>query len=226
MAALTNDPGIYIRSMANRGVRGGLASATPEVIDVLDAAGFDVILVESVGAGQGEFEISDLVDTTLIVSAPGLGDDVQAIKAGMLEMADIHVVNKADRSDAQRTVGEIEGMLAMAGSRRRRGRTVPVIATCAMSGTGIGDLVAAIIEHACELDRGARAERRYARVVQRVLRSAVEMIERDLQERMNAGGAVYLNEVHARRMSPRAAAAALLEQLWGASIRGRAMRGK
>ncbi len=113
MSDLVNDPGVYIRSMATRGAMGGLARATLDAVDILDLGGFDTIIIETVGVGQDEVEIAKASHTTVVVSAPGLGDEIQAIKAGMLEIADIHVVSKCDRSDANRTLVDIKQMLTL-----------------------------------------------------------------------------------------------------------------
>ncbi len=121
MRDLAGDPGVFIRSMASRGALGGLARTTAEVVQVLDAAGFDLILIETVGVGQDEVEIARLAHTTLVVEAPGLGDDIQAIKAGILEIADILVVNKADQPGAENTERALRAMLEMGASRLRNG---------------------------------------------------------------------------------------------------------
>ena len=148
MSELSTDPGIFIRSMATHGATGGLARAALEVIDILDAAGFGTILIETVGAGQDEVEIARASHTTIVVSAPGLGDDIQAIKAGLLEIADIHVVAKSDRSDAERTIGDLKAMLTLGLAAADGGAwAVPVIGTSSLSGQGLDDLVAAIGRH-------------------------------------------------------------------------------
>ena len=131
MRELTGDPGVFIRSMASRGSLGGLARATSEVVQLMDAAGFDRVLVETVGAGQSEVEIADAAHTTIVVEAPGMGDEVQAFKAGLLEIADILVVNKADRDDADRTVLALQTMqatrpMAEASQIPARGTQIPV----------------------------------------------------------------------------------------------------
>jgi len=148
MTDLANDPGVYIRSMATRGAMGGMARTTMDAVDILDVAGFDTIIIETVGVGQDEVEIAKAADTTVVVSAPGLGDEIQAIKAGMLEIADIHVVSKADRSDAVRTLTDIKQMLTLG---VKRGKTsawnVPVVPISSYEGTGFDDLVNALERH-------------------------------------------------------------------------------
>jgi len=147
MSEMTIDPGVYIRSMATRGASGGLARATLEAVDILDVAGFDTIIIETVGVGQDEVEIVRASHTTVVVSAPGLGDEIQAIKAGILEIADIHVVSKCDRSDANRTLVDLKQMLMIGGVRERSGWVVPVVATSALANSGLEELAAAIERH-------------------------------------------------------------------------------
>jgi LAO/AO transport system kinase len=113
MGELAGDPGVFVRSMATRGALGGLAKGTLEVVDVLDAAGFDMVIIETVGVGQDEVDVARAAHTTVVVSAPGLGDDIQAIKAGILEIADIHAVSKCDRPDANKTITDLKTMLAL-----------------------------------------------------------------------------------------------------------------
>jgi LAO/AO transport system kinase len=140
------DPGVYIRSMSSRGHLGGLAAATPQAVRVLEGAGCAVILVETVGVGQGEVEIASLADTTLVLLAPGLGDAIQAAKAGILEVADIFVVNKADRDGAGATYHDIQGMIGLAD--RAAGQWRPrVVRAVATRPEGIDEIVAAIDAH-------------------------------------------------------------------------------
>ena len=145
MQELAGDAGIFIRSMASRGHLGGLARATGEVVKLLDAAGFSLIVVETVGAGQSEVEVAGAAHTTIVVDVPGLGDDIQAIKAGILEIADILVVNKADLPGADRRVAQLEAMLDM-GYAQADWRP-PVLRTVATRGEGVGELAEAIERH-------------------------------------------------------------------------------
>jgi LAO/AO transport system kinase len=175
MRDLAGDPGVYIRSMATRGSLGGLARTTGDVVTALDAAGFDVILVETVGAGQSEVEIAQLAHTTLVVEAPGLGDDVQAIKAGILEIADILVVNKADQPHVESAVRALRGMLSLANGRD--GWDVPILETVAVESKGIAELTAVIDTHRAHLEKsgqwGARLRDRLRRQLELALRDTL-----------------------------------------------------
>ncbi|HEX6137882.1 MAG TPA: methylmalonyl Co-A mutase-associated GTPase MeaB [Casimicrobiaceae bacterium] len=126
MGELGGDPGVFVRSMATRGALGGLAKGALEAVDVLDAAGFDIVVIETVGVGQDEVEIARAAHTTVVVSAPGLGDDIQAIKAGILEIADVHAVSKCDRPDANRTIADLKNMLALGLTKMDTARFAPV----------------------------------------------------------------------------------------------------
>ena len=153
------DDAVFIRSMASRGHLGGLSRAAPQALRILDAAGFDVIMIETVGVGQAEVEIASLADTTLVIVAPGMGDSVQAAKAGILEIADIFVVNKSDRPGAQEAIRDLRAMLAMAKYGEDAWKP-PIVATSAASGEGIDDLVARLNAHAAWLAESGEGERR------------------------------------------------------------------
>ena len=153
------DPGVYIRSMSSRGHLGGLSAATPQAVRVLEGAGCDVVLVETVGVGQAEVEVASLADSTLVLLAPGMGDAIQAVKAGILEIADIFVVNKADRDGADATVRDIQGMIAL--GERGPGEWRPqVVRSVAARSEGIDDIVAAIDKHRRWLDEHGELRRR------------------------------------------------------------------
>jgi LAO/AO transport system kinase len=140
------DSGVYIRSMSSRGHLGGLAAATPQAVRVLEGAGCDVVLVETVGVGQAEVEVASLADTTLVLLAPGMGDAIQAVKAGILEIADVFVVNKADRDGADATYHDIQGMIGL--GERRPGQWRPqVVRAVASRGEGIDDILSAVDKH-------------------------------------------------------------------------------
>ncbi|MDF2967639.1 MAG: transport system ATPase [Nocardioidaceae bacterium] len=140
------DPGVYIRSMATRGHLGGLAWSSPQAIRVLDAAGCDVVLVETVGVGQSEVDVAGLADTTLVLLAPGMGDGIQVAKAGILEVGDVYVINKADRDGAAHVARDLRAMLALATHKDGDWRP-PIVKTVASKGDGIDDVVAAIDQH-------------------------------------------------------------------------------
>ncbi len=152
------DAGIYIRSMATRGSLGGLASTTADVATVLDASGRDLVMIETVGVGQDEVDIVRLADVTIVVLVPGMGDDVQTIKAGIMEIADIFVINKADRDGAERVEREIRAMQSLA--MRKDNWTPPIVKTVASEGTGITDLRAAIEKYRDYLEQSDRAQAR------------------------------------------------------------------
>jgi len=142
------DPGVFIRSLATRGHLGGLSRSTFEAAHVLDAMGFERILIETVGVGQDEVDVMDATHTTVVVSVPGLGDDVQAMKAGLLEVADVLVVNKSDREGADRTAGELRTMLRLRAARTHEVEVVSTVATRGLAhGSGIDELAAAIEKH-------------------------------------------------------------------------------
>ena len=148
MSDLAGDGGVYIRSMATHGAMGGMARATLDAVDILDLGGFDAIIIETVGVGQDEVEIAKASDTTVVVSAPGLGDEVQAIKAGMLEIADIHLVSKCDRSDANRTLTDLKQMLTLgAQTGAKPVWQPPVIGVCSFTGQGFDEFLTAIEAH-------------------------------------------------------------------------------
>jgi LAO/AO transport system kinase len=140
------DEAVFIRSMASRGHLGGLAASTPQAIRVLDAAGFDVILIETVGVGQAEVAIASLADSVVVLLAPGMGDAIQAAKAGILEVADLFVVNKADKPDTHQVVRDLRNMIALA-DRGPDGWKPPVLTTVAMKGEGISELVTRLEAH-------------------------------------------------------------------------------
>jgi LAO/AO transport system kinase len=167
------DDGVFIRSMASRGQLGGMAWATPQALRILDAAGFDVILIETVGVGQAEVEIASTADTTLVVVAPGMGDSIQAAKAGILEIADVFVVNKSDRPGAQEAVRDLRTMLAMA-AYDPSGWKPPIVSATASAGEGIADLAAAIARHQSWLaESGERDKRRRIRARDEILAIAI-----------------------------------------------------
>lgn len=207
MGALAGDPGVFVRSMASRGALGGLARAALDAVDAMDAAGFDMVMIETVGVGQDEVDIAGAADTAVVVSAPGLGDDVQALKAGVLEIADIHAVSKADRPEADRTVGELKRMLTLGAAAP--GRPVPVLATSAATGAGVAALLEAIDSHRAFLASDGRLARRRRR---NAAARTVKIVE-DIVRRRHAAGVAsetVIDRVCAREIDPHAAALMLL----------------
>jgi len=157
MAEHVSDEGVFIRSLASRGHLGGLTQTTMQVVDLMDAAGWDYVILETVGAGQSEIEIADLAPTRIVLSAPGLGDDIQAMKAGILEIADILVVNKADLEGSDQTVQQLKSML---GLRPHEAPKIPVIETIATSGTGVDLLIDAVLAHTTSnIDKAGNSDR-------------------------------------------------------------------
>jgi LAO/AO transport system kinase len=216
MGEHATDDGVFIRSMAARGHLGGLAWSTPQALRVLDAAGCDVVLVETVGVGQSEVEIAALADTTVVLLAPGMGDGVQAAKAGILEVADVLAVNKADREGARRTVRDLQHMVAF-GAADPGGWTRPVVSTVAVRADGVDDLVAALDAHGTWLDdTGERARRRSARAAAEVEAIALEQVRVRIDDLRRAGTLPGLAaRVIAGELDPYGAADALLEAAGG-----------
>ena len=208
------DPEVYIRSMASRGHLGGLSWTTPQALRVLDAAGCDVVLVETVGVGQSEVEIAGLADTTLVLLAPGMGDGIQAAKAGILEIGDVYVVNKADREGADRLRRELRSMLSLA-ERPAGAWRPPIVRTVAHRGEGIAELAAAVDEHHAWLTAtGELARRRTRRARAEVEAIAVAALRsRWGQVHGTAGVADLAAAVAAGRTDPYTAADRLLETL-------------
>lgn len=234
MRDLAGDPGVFIRSMAARGSLGGLAYATASIVQVFDAAGFEVILIETVGAGQAEVDVARLAHTTVVVEAPGLGDDIQAIKAGILEIADVLIINKADRAGVENTERALRGMLQLAHPVPRIFRdsghwkshlieaapcgdmpiwNPPVLRTVATEGNGIRELALAIEDHREHLEKSGDLERRErAR-----LKAELDALLQDklvARWQANVPASDYhrmLDRIVARQVSPHQAAEDLLD---------------
>ena len=218
MGDLAGDPGVYVRSMATRGAMGGLASGTLEAVDVLDAAGYDVVIIETVGVGQDEVDVVRAAHTTVVVSAPGLGDDIQAIKAGILEIADVHVVSKCDKPDANKAIADLKGMLALGLSMKpatgAESWRVPVVATASLRDEGIGELATAIDSHYAFLKRSGEIEtRRNAINERRLMRAGEEILRSEFDRHRDAKVSELLREIDARTMSPHSAAISLLKHM-------------
>lgn len=186
------DPDVFLRSIASRGHLGGLSSATPQALRVLDAAGFDVVLVETVGVGQSEVEVAARADTTVVIVAPGMGDGVQAAKAGILEIGDVFVVNKADRDGADDTVRELRHMIQLGNRERSVDWRTPVVRAVASRGDGIPELVDSLAAHRDWLHASGRLE---ARRRERS-RAEIQAIVLDrLRERLGGDGGLVSDEL-------------------------------
>ncbi|MGE5113504.1 MAG: methylmalonyl Co-A mutase-associated GTPase MeaB [Acidobacteriaceae bacterium] len=204
MSSHHSDPGIFIRSMATRGALGGLSHTTADIATLLDASGRDLVMIETVGVGQDEIDIVRLADVTIVILVPGMGDDVQSIKAGIMEIADIFVINKADREGADRVEREIRAMQSLA-HPRSDSWTPPVVKTVASNGTGVPELVAAIDSYekfldSTELGRKRRMENWRNRLIA-MLRD--ELLERVLRQQMKDDDAArYATEVAEHKRDP------------------------
>jgi LAO/AO transport system kinase len=204
------DEGVFIRSMATRGHLGGLSLATPQAVRILDAAGKPWIIIETVGVGQVEVEVAGAADTTVVVVNPRWGDGVQANKAGLLEIADVLVVNKADRDGAADTVRDLEMMLELAGDRDWR---PPIVQTVATDSRGVDDLWRAVLDHRAYLEADGRLERRRDERLRDELRAIVhERLRAGAEERCHGERFDQLvAQVAARKLDPYAAADELLQ---------------
>jgi LAO/AO transport system kinase len=206
------DPGVFIRSMATRGHLGGMALATPEAVRILEAAGMDLVIVETVGVGQAEVDVAAATDTTVVVVTPGWGDAVQVAKAGILEVADVFVVNKADREGADAAVRDLQQMLRLG---PELAWTPPVVKTAAASGQGVEELWEQIGAHRAHLEATGELERgRRLRLVREVESLAVESLRARVREVLDAD-AELVDDVTQRRADPYRAAERVLERLAG-----------
>jgi LAO/AO transport system kinase len=224
MQAHAGDRDVFIRSMASRGHAGGLASTSGAAAAVLDAAGFDLILIETVGTGQSEVEVAAMADTTVVLEAPEMGDEVQAIKAGLLEVADLVVVNKGDRPGAQRTAAQLRAMLVAApkvaadDADRPRPKRPEVLVTTASTGEGIPELLAALERHRQAGREGRTAAARLARAESQVWSILGERLRGSLHDAGHRTETeAVLTAVAEHRLDPYAAADQLLRRLGGQS---------
>ncbi len=206
MTAALDDDGVFVRSLASRGYLGGLSPAAVRVIDALDAAGFDLVLLETVGTGQSEMDVAEVADVRVVISAPGLGDDIQAMKSGLLEIADILVVNKGDREGAELTLQQLLGALSIRSLRAH----IPVLKTTAITGDGVPELYKAMREvNARGGDNGPLARRR-RRARYLIARAAADIVARRVKEDSAHEIDGLADEVLSGRVSPDAAAHKLL----------------
>lgn len=213
MSELYHDPGVYIRSMATRGALGGLTRATTDAVAVLDAAGKDIILVETVGVGQDEVDIIRACHTTVVVSAPGMGDDVQAVKAGILEIADIHVVNKADRPEANKTIRDLKMMLKDTMQASVSGWNIPVLAASAEDGQGIDELVDTLERHHDHLVTSGEIEQRERDMAAHRLKTIIQNVALERIEDPSIGPDfdAAVEDVRLRKRAPFNVALGLIE---------------
>lgn len=212
MTDLANDPGVFIRSMATRGATGGMARAALDAVDLMDVAGYRTIILETVGVGQDEVEVAHASDTTVVVSAPGLGDEIQAIKAGVLEIADIHVVSKCDRDDANRTLTDLKQMLTLGTLvGPRRAWTIPVLGVSSYTGEGIQDLIERIHAHRTAMSGSEMGRERRRRVAEFRLHKTAETL---LLERFAVDARAFAQplaeDLAGRVLDPYAAASELI----------------
>ena len=209
MTSAVDDDGVFVRSLASRGYLGGLSPAAVRIIDALDAAGHDLIILETVGTGQNEIDVAEVADVRIVVSAPGLGDDIQAMKSGLLEIADILVVNKGDRPGAELT---LQQLLAALSIRAHRAEHLPVLKTTATSGEGVGALVDAISALGGKVEAEGSTARRRRRARYLIARAAADLIA----ERIREGGETVLDgladKVLTAEIAPNEAARRLLQQ--------------
>ncbi|HUP27170.1 MAG TPA: methylmalonyl Co-A mutase-associated GTPase MeaB [Chloroflexia bacterium] len=213
MLGFYQDPGVFVRSMASRGQLGGLAAATADVSRVLDAYGTDIIIIETVGVGQDEVSVAGLADTTLLIEVPGMGDDVQALKAGVLEIADVLVINKADREGADRLANQLKTAMRLV-PLPEGAWMPPIVKTVAAEGTGIEELAGAIEKHEQFLrDNNLLQKERRARVKAEVLERARDLVLRRLVAGLERNGSLntLMEDVMSGRVDPATAARALAD---------------
>lgn len=211
MMELAGDPNIFIRSMASRGNLGGLAASTRDVVRAMDAAGYNPIIIETVGTGQAEVEVMRTAQTVLVVVAPGMGDDIQAIKAGILEIADIFVVSKADKPGADQTAAELSMLLSLDSHRRQAPWRIPVLKTSALKVQGISELVDAIQKHQVYLqESGSLAQRAQIQVKSEIQNLILQMVMNALKDIVsNEEWDMLIEDVMKRERDPYSIAAEL-----------------
>jgi LAO/AO transport system kinase len=211
MQAHATDPGVFIRSMATRGHLGGMALAAPEALRILDASGKDLILVETVGVGQAEVEVATATDTTLVVVSPGWGDAVQVSKAGILEIADVFVVNKADKEGAEEAVRDLRNMLRMGPKVEW---TPPIVKTSTVTGEGVDELWAAIQEHHIHQERsGALQAKRTRRILEEVKSIVAFRLRERIAEVLSMEATGLSGDLATKAVDPYRAAEILLSRV-------------
>jgi len=212
MQELSTDQGVFIRSMATRNYMGGIAKATKDAVKVLDAAGKDIVIVETVGAGQSEVEIIKVAKTIVVIFAPGLGDEIQAIKAGMMEIADIFVVNKADRENANKAMMDIQAMLQL--NNKEKAWKPPVLKTTALTGEGVTQLIKKIEGHKHFLERELEHKRSRGKAEAELIEAIKEKATTSIIEKLKKEGKFeeFLKKILKKEMDPTSAAEKLLNE--------------
>ncbi len=208
MTAALEDDGVFVRSLASRGYLGGLSPAAVRIIDAFDAAGFDLIILETVGTGQNEIDVAEVADVRVVISAPGLGDDIQAMKSGLLEIADILVVNKGDRPGAEQTLQQLKGALSI---RAFEGEKPPVLRTTATSGDGVPELMTAVGKIGDRVQAMGAAERRRRRARYLIARAAADLVSDRIKSGHGGRLDALSDAILSGDMSPTSAAADLLK---------------
>ena len=208
MSAALDDDGVFVRSLASRGYLGGLSPAAVRIIDALDGAGFDIILLETVGTGQSEIDVAEVADIRVVISAPGLGDDIQAMKSGLLEIADVMVVNKGDRPGAEQTMQQLIGALSI---RATVADKVPVLKTSALNGDGVPKLVETLDDIGRRVAAEPPVARRRRRARYLIARAASDLVASRIKQGGSTGLDPLADQVLAGTMTPDAAAKRVLE---------------
>ncbi len=208
MTAALDDDGVFVRSLASRGYLGGLSPAAVRIIDALDGAGFDIVLLETVGTGQNEIDVAEVADIRVVISAPGLGDDIQAMKSGLLEIADIMVVNKGDRPGAEQTMQQLLGALSI---RATISEKVPVLKTSALNGDGVDELVTALDAIGERVAKEPAVARRRRRARYLIARAASDLVAARVKAGGKGGLDTLADGVLSGTMTPDQAAKKVLE---------------
>jgi len=212
MQELSTDPGVFIRSMATRNYPGGIARATKDAVKVLDAAGKDIVIVETVGAGQSEVEIIKVAQTVVVTHAPGLGDEIQAIKAGIMEIADIFVVNKADRENANKTAMDIQAILQL--NNKENAWKPPILKTVALTGEGVPELIKKIEEHRLFLEKELKHKRNREKAEAELIEAIKEKVVSSVLEDLRKEGKLeqLVGKIVEKEIDPATAAEKLLKK--------------
>jgi LAO/AO transport system kinase len=212
MQELSTDPGVFIRSMATRNYPGGIARATKDAVKVLDAAGKDIVIVETVGAGQSEVEIIKVAQTVVVTHAPGLGDEIQAIKAGIMEIADIFVVNKADRENASKTAMDIQAILQL--NNKENAWKPPILKTVALTGEGVPELIEKIEEHRLFLEKELKHKRNREKAEAELIEAIKEKVVSSVLEDLRKEGKLeqLVGKIVEKEIDPATAAEKLLKK--------------